>query len=119
MLSVTTTVTYKIPHDEYCQYRHGGMCRFVAPSGVGVKCVLHDEPLQALHGSIYKCAGCATGKGSVQNKIPDLDITIEPAVILRTAVNEYIKTYRALRSRRYSEAMAIALAKEQIIDTGW
>ena len=119
MLKVTTTVTYKIPHDEYCQFRHGGMCRFVAPNGMGVKCTLHDEPLQALHGNIYKCHGCVIGRGSVQNRIPDVDITVEPDVILRTAVNEYIKTYKSLRKKKYSETMAIALAKEQITESGW
>lgn len=119
MLSVTTLVTYKIPHDEHCQYRHGGMCRFVAPCGMGLRCTLHDEPLHALHGNIYKCASCVNSKASEQNKIPDVDITVEPDVILRTAVNEYIKTYKALRRKKYSEQMSIALAKEQILDEGW
>lgn len=119
MLQVTTTVTYKVPRGDHCQFKNGTLCRFVAPNGMGLRCTLHDEGLYALHGNVHRCDGCIKATRACGSTIEDNDINIEPDVVLRTAVNEYIKTYKTLRKRKYSEAMAISLAKEHILNEGW
>lgn len=119
MLEVTTTVTFKIPRHEYCQFRSSGMCRFVVPRGMDLHCALYDEPLCASHGNIFKCEGCSDARNSTQVRIEDPVVDLEPEVIIKHAINEYTSTYKQLRKRKYSEGMAMSLAKEQVLKTGW
>lgn len=119
MLKVTTTVTYKIPRHEYCQFKGSGMCRFVVPRGMDIHCALYDEPLRVSHGSIFKCEGCGAARNSTQNRIEDPVVDLEPEVIIKHAINEYASVYKQLRKRKYSEGMALTLAKEQVMETGW
>lgn len=114
MYKVTATVQYKIPHNEACNLPSGKLCRFCIIDGMQFRCALHDQPLQALSGIVYKCSGCLDCMNGTQVRIDDPIVDIEPERIVKHTVNEFCRVYKALRHRRFSEGMSLEMAKEQV-----
>lgn len=117
MLNVTTTVSYKIPSNDSCRLSNRNLCRFctLSPTG-GFQCVLHDEELDVKRGTVFKCTACLDCHNSTHTHTGDPVIDVEPMSIVKHAVNEFSRVYKALRRRNYSESIALSLAKEHVTE---
>ena len=117
MKRVKTTVNYKVPDWEFCNYSRLGkptkdMCRFCVKHGKNYICVLHNMPLDIVEGTLVKkdiaCIKATTGfpsevEGTIQ---------VDPKTVMKITLQEYRKAYKQLIAQGYPDSISDKLAQQ-------
>lgn len=125
---VKTEITYKVPAWNYCNHikklssgtPSKETCRFCVKSGKSHFCALYNDPLlsegQALILKSKACIRATQGYGSVVEDIDEPNMpTVDPKLLMKTTISEYMKTYKKLINDGYPEAIAEKVAKEHLL----
>ena len=127
MKTIKSTVTYKVPHWNYCNVDRFDidaapskqLCRFCQKTKEGYRCMLYDQSLLADHGEVHKareCCRATAGFESVIEESPEVP-TIPPKDLMKQTIELYSKTVNDLLNQGYPRSMAETAAKKYILDS--
>lgn len=127
--SVKTNITYKVPSWNFCNCMSqrklgqpdGTMCRFCIKEGKKYRCALYNMPLAVEEGIMiekaYDCKRATAGFKSVVEDVEDTESvpTVNPKLIVKATLDEYIKIRKQLIGQGYPEVVADKVAREYLI----
>lgn len=126
MKKIKTTITYRVPSWDHCNHEKmfspsKEKCRFCVPNGKGFRCTLHNEPLTVtedlLVNKAHQCVRASAGFGGPVEEVDSLGMPpIDPALIMKVAINGYIKTYNGLINQGYPAGLAEEVAKKYMME---
>ena len=125
---VTTNITYKVPAWEYCNLNSTKLgvpssekCRFCVKEKGHHRCTLYNEVLSIEDGAfVVKARACeraVCGFKSVVEDVEEVDNgpTVDPKLLMKTTLQEYIKTKKKLLAQGYPEAIADKVAQQYVL----
>jgi hypothetical protein len=124
MKRVTSTVTYTVPHWNFCNednFDYGGTpvkatCRFCVKDKSGHHCLLYDKSLSVNNGLIQKVPACCDATAGFKSVIEPTEVpTIEPKVLMKQTIDLYEKTVKDLMAQGYPQPIAAATAKKFVL----
>lgn len=124
MKRITSTITYKVPHWNFCNednFDYGATlvkatCRFCVKDKHGHKCLLYDKSLSVNNGLISKVPECCKATAGYKSVIePDEVPTIEPKDLMKQTIDLYEKTVKDLTAQGYPQPIAAATAKKYVL----
>lgn len=126
MKKIKTTVTYKVPKWDYCNHEKmfkpsKDTCRFCVPTGKNYTCTMHNVPLTAVDNLlIEKAHACVRATAGFGSQVEDVEVGpkmhIDPAVIMKVAINGYTKVYNDLVNQDYPAKLAEEAAKKYMME---
>lgn len=126
--SVTTNITYKVPAWEYCNLNSRKLgvpssekCRFCINEKGHHRCALYNEVLSTENGAfVVKARACQKAVCGFKSVVKDVEDkeegpTVDPKLLMKTTLQEYIKTKKKLLSQGYPEAIADKVAQQYVL----
>lgn len=124
MKKIKSTVTYKVPHWNFCNedaFDYGATavkvtCRFCVKDKSGHHCLLYDKQLSVGNGLIKKLPACVDATAGFASVIEPAEVpTIDPKDLMKQTINMYEKTVKDLMNQGYPQPIAAATAKKHIL----
>lgn len=125
---VTTNITYRVPAGHYCNLMAKGtlgtpsadLCRFCVKDKHGYRCALYNMPLDVSQAVLpLKTDDCiralAGFKSVVEDVTDDSTPAVDPKLLMKTTLTEYIKLRKKLIGQGYPEAIAEKVAQEALL----
>lgn len=122
--TVVTNLTYKVPTGDYCNlhmYLDGSVskdkCRFCVKDGRVHRCVLYNMPLEVRDGvAPVRTHACWLATAGFDSEVADEpEVTVEPKVLMKATIDEFVKKQKYFRAQRYPAALVDSLAKEAVL----
>lgn len=124
MKQIKSTVSYKVPHWNFCNednFDYGATlvkskCRFCVKDKSGHHCLLYDKSLSTNNGLISKTPACVNATAGFESNIEPAEVpTIEPKELMKQTINLYEKTVKDLMAQGYQQPIATATAKKYVL----
>lgn len=125
---VTTNITYRVPAWEYCNLNShkvgvpsGEKCRFCIKEKGHHRCALYNMVLDTHNGGFVvktrDCQRAVAGFNSIVEDVANKEDgpIVDPQLLMKTTLNEYIKTKKKLLSQGYPEAIADKVAQQYVL----
>lgn len=128
---ITTNITHKVPAWEFCnlQSEKLGMpskekCRFCIKEKTHHRCALYNTVLNTENGTfVVKTVDCARATAGFKSIVKDVEPepvapaepVVEPKLLMKVTLQEYIKTRKKLLAQGYPEAIAEKVAQEFVL----
>ena len=126
MKKIKSTVTYKVPHWNYCNCddfadimgKSKRLCQFCIKTKAGYSCTLYNCPLSSEDGEVSKTRECCKATAGFPSNIDALPPapTIDPKELMSKTIQLYNKTVQDFISQGYPRSLAEDLAKRAIMD---
>ena len=123
MKRIKSTVTYKVPHWNFCNVDRfdidatpsDQVCQFCIKSKGSQRCALYDQPLMSDGVQIKKLPQCCKATAGFESVIePPEAPTIQPKDIIKHAIEIYTKTVKDLVAQGYPQQLAEQLAMKHL-----
>lgn len=124
MKKIKSTVTYKVPHWNFCNSDNltydaevsDETCRFCIKTKTGCYCLLYDKSLSVNDGMISKVRECCKATAGFESNIEPAEVpTVQPKVLMKQTIELYDKTVKELMAQGYPQPIATATAKKYIL----
>lgn len=125
---VTTNITYKVSDWEYCNlnsHKFGvpssEKCRFCIKEKGHHRCALYNMILDTHDGGFVvktiDCQRAMLGFKSVVKDVEEKEVepTVEPKLLMKTTIQEYLKYKKKLLAQGYPEAIADKVAQQYVL----
>lgn len=126
--SVTTKITYKVPAWQYCNLNSHKIgvpssekCRFCVKEKGYHRCALYNELLSTEGKDVVlkarACERAVCGFKSVVEDVEEVDNgpSVDPKYLMKTTIQEYLKTKNKLLSQGYPEFVADKVAQQYVL----
>lgn len=124
MKRIKSTVTYKVPHWNFCNSDNltfsaevsDETCRFCIKDKTGCYCALYDTSLSVKDGMISKVRDCCKATAGFPSNIEPAEVpTIPPKDLMKQTIELYDKTVKDLMAQGYPQPIATATAKKYVL----
>lgn len=124
MKTIKSTVSYKVPHWNYCNVDHFDIdatpskqvCQFCIKTKDGYRCALYNQPLMFDGVQIKKHTACCRATAGYESVIEPAEApTIPPKDLMKQTIDLYNKTVNDLLSQGYPRQMAEMAAKKYVL----
>lgn len=123
---ITTDITYKVPGWHYCNLQDNPKkerCRFCVKDGTGYRCALYNMPLTVESTVLaVKTRDCERATAGFKSTVVDVEEvkvptepTIDPKLVMKVAIDEYVKTRNKLLGQGYPATLADKVAREYVL----
>lgn len=122
LAKVTTSVTYKVPAWGHCNLQANmfgkpskDKCRFCAKEKGYYRCALYNEVLATSGDLIKKARACEKATAGFASVVEDEVPQVDPKLIIKSALTEYVRVRKQLIAQGYPEAVADKVAADYLI----
>lgn len=124
MKTIKSTVTYTVPHWNFCNVDRFDMdatpskqlCQFCIKTKTGYMCALYNRSLSATNGQVDKTKECCRATAGFASIIdPSAPPIINPRDLIKQTIDMYSKTVNGLINQGYPRAMAESAAKQHLL----
>lgn len=125
MKTIKSTVTYKVPHWNFCNVDRFDMdatpskqvCQFCVKTKDGHRCMLYNQPLMSDGIQIKKVPQCCKATAGFESIVEPAEApTIPPRELMKQTIELYNKTVNDLLAQGYPRQMAELAAKKFMLE---